>query len=79
MEQIEIPLLGSRESQTSVSADGEAMEVETESQEMSQGFSQQYTQRMEMAIDADEEMMDRIDFSRCTKKSDVRMGRWDDG
>lgn len=57
-----------------MSADGEAMEVETESQEMSQGFSQQYTQRMEMAIDADEEMMDRIDFSKCTKKSDVRMG-----
>ena len=47
------------------------MEVESEAPESSQGFSQQYTQRLEMAIDADDAMMQRIDFSKCSKPTDV--------
>lgn len=69
MEQIEIPLLQGGESPRE--SDAAAMEVESDVAESSQGFSQQYTQRLEMAIDEDDAMMERIDFSKCSKPTDV--------
>lgn len=47
------------------------MEVESASPGRSLGYSQQSTQRRAQAFDQDDATMRRIDFSRCSKATDV--------
>ena len=60
MEQVQIPLLSARDSQSEV----ESSQMEVESDHMgSQAMSQQFSQSQSPAVQNDQEQVDRIDFS----------------
>lgn len=60
MEQVQIPLLSARDSQSEV----ESSQMEVESDHMgSQTMSQQFSQSQAPAVQNDQEQVDRIDFS----------------
>ena len=73
MEQVKLPTLNPRDSQSSVASsdrDSNAMEVEGES--LSQPFTQHFSQSQALTVQNDQEEVERIDFSMLGDASAVR-------
>lgn len=73
MEQVQIPLLSARDSQTS---EVESSQMEVESDHVgSQVLSQQFSQSQAPVVQNDQEQVDRIDFSSLGDHAVVGDGR----